>query len=399
MGRRDVEDVLEDVENTKGPFVGLKRSPRVAVPLSVFHARMLLGLSVIFIATTAPAFWGKPDLEILLLRNGAFSWCCSADDIHSGDPPACTCQRELLSNAFTVAVASLKVAGLFLGPVVDWFGPKLTGISGQMLFLFGVGLLAFSNTTVLVFVGFVAMGASMNPVYNSTISVSNLFPRNRNLVMALLSSGGDAALWVFLLLRLAHDHFRDRIGVTSLLVLYGGVIVSQAAVAAVFWPRESFKIQLSPQYKKEVMLSLHEQRHSMLPLVDFDALPTEPLIAPDIQTAARDRNFSITGPLPDPPAPVAVSLRSDLGQLRYWAFLPMFTLFFFTKAFVMDTLRTNLEGMPHESPDQINDAVMWFAVINGFAFVWAWMFGVLAGTGVGVYGAAMSRYRCMIPRR
>lgn len=108
---------------------------------------------------------------------------------------------------FTTAAVATNVCALPVGTVLDRYGPRISGIVGSILLTIGALLMAFA--TQLPFDAyipgylFLALGGPF--VFISSFQLSNTFPQNSGLILALLTGAFDSSSAIFLFYRLIYS--------------------------------------------------------------------------------------------------------------------------------------------------------------------------------------------------
>ena len=144
---------------------------------------------------------------------------------------------------FTTAAVATNVCALPVGTVLDRYGPRISGITGSILLTIGTLLMAFA--TQLPFDAyipgylFLALGGPF--VFISSFQLSNTFPQNSGLILALLTGAFDSSSAVFLFYRLiysaSHGSFTHQKFFLAYLIVPIFIIVVQIFVM----PANSYK--------------------------------------------------------------------------------------------------------------------------------------------------------------
>ena len=169
--------------------------------------------------TYAGVVYGWASIYPVLLSEGFFSEKCSPLE---GVSTAASCpkQTEALNLVFTVASSSASILNFLTGIVLDWRGCWFTRTA--LLLLSGTGFLLTAvaepgATSWLLYVGFslIAFGGYGLLTVNLQ-ATSNLVPRHRALVAALVSGSFDSSTATFL----AVSTMYERTGVTFSTIFY-----------------------------------------------------------------------------------------------------------------------------------------------------------------------------------
>ncbi|KAK0383125.1 hypothetical protein NLU13_9038 [Sarocladium strictum] len=154
--------------------------------------------AVTYCLFAAGVVFGYAAIKPVLKSQGAY-----ADICHD----SATCIEIRLNFMFTVAAVGTNVAALPVGAILDHYGPRVCGLIGAV-FLF-LGALLLAHATTLPFDGFMlgylmlALGGPFT--FISSFQLSNAFPRNSGLILALLTGAFDASSALFLVYRLIYD--------------------------------------------------------------------------------------------------------------------------------------------------------------------------------------------------
>eukprot|EP00922_Rhytidocystis_sp_ex-Travisia-forbesii_P010120 GHVS01014842.1.p1 GENE.GHVS01014842.1~~GHVS01014842.1.p1 ORF type:complete len:626 (+),score=84.50 GHVS01014842.1:245-1879(+) len=101
----------------------------------------------------------------------------------------CADQEEAISDLFLACLASAFSFSLVAGTLLDYIGPKATGVLGQLIGACAWLMLSFAsenNNTYLA--GFVFVGLGSDTGFLPSLPIANLFPGNEGLVVALLGA-------------------------------------------------------------------------------------------------------------------------------------------------------------------------------------------------------------------
>lgn len=230
---KDCEEGIKNVLKTNEQNLKKKNEK----DMTLAHKLKIIVCCFIMITVTGAAIFNWVDLRILLIRNGAYAEKCTEDELKTKGE--CKSQGQFLDDSFNIGVVFIKVVGVFTGLLLDLTGPKYTALLGLTLFATGIGCLSCN----VVQAGLILLGCAMNPIFNSSISVANLFPRNRSFVICILSAGGDLSVIDFLIMRLISDAAGNAVSPKVWLLCYLSVVLFQMIVAFVELPRKSFEIR------------------------------------------------------------------------------------------------------------------------------------------------------------
>ncbi|ROW18310.1 hypothetical protein VPNG_00349 [Cytospora leucostoma] len=198
--------------------------------------------SVTYCLFAAGIVFGYAALKPVLKKEGAYQDVCGAEHSATLDEVE-TCVEVRLNLMFTVAVVTTNVAALPIGTVLDHFGPRVCGLLGSVFLTAGALLMAFERR--LPFDGllfgylFLALGGPFT--YISSFQLSNAFPKNSGLILALLTGAFDASSALFLLYRIIFERTAGSFGHHKFFLWYLVVPVVIALLQVFLLPKQSYK--------------------------------------------------------------------------------------------------------------------------------------------------------------
>ncbi|KAK1782075.1 major facilitator superfamily domain-containing protein [Copromyces sp. CBS 386.78] len=200
----------------------------VAVTYSLFAAGIVFGYAAI-----------KPVLK----REGAYQDVCRVDPNDEDPISQDTCVEIHLNLMFTTAAVATNVAALPVGAILDRYGPRVCGLLGALSLAIGALVMSFENK--LPFDGllfgylFLALGGPFT--YISSFQLSNAFPKNSGLILALLTGAFDASSALFLVYRIIYEQTNETFGHQSFFLAYLVVPAAIAVIQFVLMPAQSYK--------------------------------------------------------------------------------------------------------------------------------------------------------------
>ena len=144
---------------------------------------------------------------------------------------------------FTVAAVSTNVVALPVGTILDYYGPRVSGIIGS--FFIAIGCLFFAFAWQLPFDGyilgylFLALGGPF--IFISSFQLSNTFPQYSGLILALLTGAFDTSSAIFLFYRLIYDASGRTFWPKKFFLAYLVVPVFTLIVQLLVMPSASYK--------------------------------------------------------------------------------------------------------------------------------------------------------------
>lgn len=200
-------------------------------------------VAVIYSLFAAGIVFGYAAIKPVLKREGAYRDVCQADPNDEDAISEDTCVEIHLNLMFTTAAVATNVAALPVGAILDRYGPRVCGLLGALSLAIGALFMSFENK--LPFDGllfgylFLALGGPFT--YISSFQLSNAFPKNSGLILALLTGAFDASSALFLVYRVIYERTNESFGHQSFFLAY--LVVPAAIVVIQFglMPAQSYK--------------------------------------------------------------------------------------------------------------------------------------------------------------
>jgi MFS family permease len=212
-------------------------------------------VAIIYCLFAAGIVFGYAAIKPVLIDEGVFKELCTAEEQDQHISP-CYKQELRLNLMFTVAAVSTNVAALPIGTILDRYGPRVCGIIGSFLLLTGAVLFSFASKVGgdLYTPGyfFLALGGPF--VFISSFQLSNTFPQNSGLILALLTGAFDSSSALFLVFRLLYQATGGSLTTHKLFLIYLIVPVFIFIVQVFIMPRDSYKTvsEVVKDYEAEV---------------------------------------------------------------------------------------------------------------------------------------------------
>lgn len=162
--------------------------------------------SITWCLLAAGPVFGFAALKPILINEGVYLEKCKAPV--AGE--SCDEQDLSLNFLFTVACMVTNISALPVGSILDSYGPKITGIIGSVIILFG-GLFLQNGAYIqwfdayLLGYTFLALGGPF--VFISCFQLANSFPKNSGLILALLTGAFDSSSALFLVYRVIYFNY------------------------------------------------------------------------------------------------------------------------------------------------------------------------------------------------
>ncbi|KAK3394668.1 major facilitator superfamily domain-containing protein [Podospora didyma] len=196
-------------------------------------------VTVIYCLFSAGVVFGYAAIKPVLKHEGAYQHICREQTAVSED----TCIEIHLNLMFTVAAVATNVAALPIGAILDRYGPRVCGLLGAFFLAAGALIMAFEGQ--LPFDGllfgylFLALGGPFT--YISSFQLSNAFPRNSGLILALLTGAFDASSALFLVYRIIYQKTEGSFGHRRFFLAYLVVPVAIVIIQLTLMPAQSYK--------------------------------------------------------------------------------------------------------------------------------------------------------------
>lgn len=199
--RRVLNGVVDHVEPTPA-VLAAKTQPK---PCGVSRY-FLLVIYVLYAFLTARVYFAWPNLSNLLFRSEAYGWLCNGQvDMrlpeHGGKRYICEEQNSAVGNIFVMCLAFAFSFSLAAGLLLDYLGPRITAVIGQIMNGLAWILLAFgSQKTQTYIAAFIFVGIGSDIGYLPLLSSANLFPGHEGLIVAILGASKSASFAIPLIL-------------------------------------------------------------------------------------------------------------------------------------------------------------------------------------------------------
>ncbi|KAF1994549.1 MFS general substrate transporter [Amniculicola lignicola CBS 123094] len=202
------------------------------------------------VITTVLACWfasgivfGFAALKPILINEGVYHDMCTQDELDAG-VEVCIGQDLRLNFFFSLASTTANVSALFVGTLLDRYGPRLCFLIGCFFLSVGSVLMSlafhvaeFDGYAVANF--FLALGGTF--IFLPSFQIANAFPKYAGTIVALVTGAFDASAAVFLFYRLAYEasdgKFTPKVFFLAYLIVPFLILVAQLT----FLPTDSYK--------------------------------------------------------------------------------------------------------------------------------------------------------------
>ncbi|KAI0970272.1 major facilitator superfamily domain-containing protein [Xylaria arbuscula] len=190
--------------------------------------------AVIYCFFAAGVVFGYAAIKPVLKSTGAYRDICEGDDM---------CVEIRLNFMFTVAAVATNVAALPVGAILDHFGPRVCGVLGAIFLAAGSVFMSLAEKVswdaLLPGYLFLALGGPFT--YISSFQLSNAFPQNSGLILALLTGAFDASSALFLLYHILFEKTDGAFGLSKFFLSYLVVPVVIVIMQFTILPSQSYK--------------------------------------------------------------------------------------------------------------------------------------------------------------
>lgn len=198
--------------------------------------------AVIYCLFAAGIVFGYAAIKPVLVREHVYRDYCTAEELEQ-KVRVCFEQEVHLNLMFTVAAVGTNVAALPIGFTLDQLGPRFCGIVGSAFLAIGAVIFGFAKE--LPFDGyilgylFLALGGPF--VFISSFQLSNTFPKNSGLILALLTGAFDSSSAIFLVYRKLYEFTDGSFGTKKFFLAYLVVPALIFLVQILIMPKASYK--------------------------------------------------------------------------------------------------------------------------------------------------------------
>lgn len=202
---------------------------------------MQVGVTVTYCLFSAGIVFGYAALKPVLKSEGAYRAACTAPAAPHLDTD--TCVEIHLNFMFTVAAVASNLAALPIGSILDYYGPRVSGVLGSVLIAAGSLLMALAPRLRVdgYLFGYLLLALGGPAVFISSFQLSNAFPANSGLVLALVTGAFDASSALFFGYRLAYERTGGGVSLRSFFLGYLVVPASILLLNLLLLPAQSYK--------------------------------------------------------------------------------------------------------------------------------------------------------------
>lgn len=203
-----------------------------------------ISCAIVWCLLAAGPVFGFAAIKPILLKEGVYSEKCSVEvGGFSGDSVSCTAQDLSLNFLFTVACMVTNISALPVGSLLDEYGPKVAGIIGSLIIFLGAATLLFAKSLKFFdgyLAGYTLLALGGPFVFISCFQLTNGFPKNSGLILALLTGAFDSLSALFLVYRLIYTNVAE-LSLHKFFLAYLVVPVFIFLCQVTIMPAESYK--------------------------------------------------------------------------------------------------------------------------------------------------------------
>jgi MFS family permease len=193
-----------------------------------------ISVTVVYCLFAAGVVFGYAALKPVLKDEGAYQDVCGASD---------TCVEIHLNLMFTVAAVATNVAALPIGAILDHYGPRVCGVLGAFFLTIGALVMSFAQEMPIdgFLLGYLFLALGGPFIYISSFQLSNAFPKQSGLVLALLTGAFDSSSALFLIYRIIYEKSGGSYGHHRFFLVYLAVPAVILVLQFTVLPKQSYK--------------------------------------------------------------------------------------------------------------------------------------------------------------
>lgn len=199
--------------------------------------------AIIWCFLGAGTIFGFAAFKPVLVSEGVYSQYCTPEEIED-NVPICSQQELKLNFMFTLGAVMTNGVSIFVGLILDRWGPRACGFIGAF-FLAAGSLTLRSALSIEIFDAFLvgysllALGGPFTSI--SAFQLSNAFPAYSGTVLALITGAFDASSALFLLYRIAYTKSEGAFTISKFFTWYLITPVFLVLVQTFVMHKESYK--------------------------------------------------------------------------------------------------------------------------------------------------------------
>ncbi|MCJ1311055.1 hypothetical protein MMC25_004725 [Agyrium rufum] len=227
---------------SNGPPAASRGEPVTAVEVSKTRRIVQVSFAVVYCLFSSGIVFGYAAIKPVLVREGVYRDLCPEGEARRVDQ-TCYEQEIRLNLMFTIAAVATNVCALLVGIVLDRYGPRSSSIVGCFSLVLGSLLLAFAAQipfdAYIPGYLFLALGGPF--IFISSFQLSNTFPQNSGLILALLTGAFDSSSAIFLIYRLIYSATNGAFNSQKFFSIYTIVPLLLFLIQVLVMPKASYK--------------------------------------------------------------------------------------------------------------------------------------------------------------
>ncbi|RKF62552.1 Protein FMP42 [Erysiphe neolycopersici] len=201
-----------------------------------------IAIAVINCFLSAGIVFGYAALKPILIEEQIYRNYCSQAELDQ-NIRVCVQQEIRLNLMFVVAVVGTNVSAQPVGAILDKYGPRICGLISSAFLLMGALLFAFGADTKfdghLIGYFFLAIGGAFTSM--PYFHLSNTFPKNSGLILAMISGAFDSSSALFLIYKDFYFQSHKSFGPKKFFLIYLIVPIFVFLVQLFYMPKLSYK--------------------------------------------------------------------------------------------------------------------------------------------------------------
>ncbi|SCW01743.1 LAFE_0E06282g1_1 [Lachancea fermentati] len=213
--------------------------------------------AIVWCLLAAGPIFGFAALKPILISEGVYGELCTPnndpilsitagrDALMAGKAPKpCTAQDLKLNLMFTVGAGTTNVVALFVGWILDSYGPRVCGFIGSGFLTLGALSLGWSSNISLFdpyIVGYVLLAIGGPFVFISCFQLANSFPKRSGTVLAIITGAFDTSSALFFFYRVAYQNWKPDLTLKKFFNFYLVVPLFIFLCQLFIMPKESYK--------------------------------------------------------------------------------------------------------------------------------------------------------------
>lgn len=230
------------LQTSKLLYIHLFTQKTQLMATSTFTRGLQVTCAIIWCLLASGPVFGFAALKPVLIAQGVYQEKCNVSTDGKDQFP-CSEQDLSLNFMFTVACMVTNICALPVGFVLDMYGPRVTGIIGSVILLFGSLTMAYAPYVQFLdffLTGYTLLAIGGPFVFILCFQLANTFPKSSGIILALITSAFDTSSALFLGYRLIYNNYFE-LPITSFFLYYMVVPVFIFVCQITIMPSTSYK--------------------------------------------------------------------------------------------------------------------------------------------------------------